>query len=551
MPAARGASSRAGGTRRNHPRDDHVTEAHRRAGPGRGLRRRGVRRRRHARPRRELRSHPSSASTSRPVRRCRRLRHHQRLRLVDRRADLDRRRRALQGDESGLQLHDRGPRHRRRLQALLRRRDRHLRRLAQDQGRRGRGLQGRRHRVRRAQDRLRRHHGHDQPRQHGDHLPLLRRPLRPDRPGVHRLRHLGRRRRDSPRSSARTPPSPTRRSRSPAPGEESGTYDTFVELALAKIAEQRGQEARDPPRLHRSANDNAIIEGIAGSRPRSAGSASPSPRRTRTRSRRSTVSKDANGTCVAPTAETIADGSYPLSRSLYIYVNKAKAAANPAVVGLRRLLPGRGTISTVLEVVPYVNLPAARARRHAGRLGRPPSSLPHPRGRGRACSEARPVSRLPRARLAPRRSRRLPVRVDRHDGPRREPPAPSSAPPRGAGARRWSGACSRRGGLVSIAISVAIVLSLAYEAFLFLTSIDLSQLVAPGWFPRRGMYDLLTLFLGTRMVDRHRDVARRADRPGLRPSTCRSTRARGCAGPSSRSSRSWPASPAWSSASSP
>jgi phosphate transport system permease protein len=51
-----------------------------------------------------------------------------------------------------------------------------------------------------------------------------------------------------------------------------------------------------------------------------------------------------------------------------------------------------------------------------------------------------------------------------------------------------------------MAISVAIVVTLAYEAFLFLTSIDLSQLVAPGWFPRRGMYDLLTLFLGTLMV---------------------------------------------------
>jgi phosphate transport system permease protein len=56
------------------------------------------------------------------------------------------------------------------------------------------------------------------------------------------------------------------------------------------------------------------------------------------------------------------------------------------------------------------------------------------------------------------------------------------------------------GGLISIAISFAIVLSLAYEAFVFVTSIDLSQLVAPGWFPRRGQYDLLTLFLGTGIV---------------------------------------------------
>ena len=56
------------------------------------------------------------------------------------------------------------------------------------------------------------------------------------------------------------------------------------------------------------------------------------------------------------------------------------------------------------------------------------------------------------------------------------------------------------GGVVSIAISVAIVLSLAYQAFVFVTSIDLAQLVAPGWFPRRGQFDLLTLILGTGIV---------------------------------------------------
>ncbi len=40
---------------------------------------------------------------------------------------------------------------------------------------------------------------------------------------------------------------------------------------------------------------------------------------------------DAGDGCVAPTAETIADASYPFSRSLYIYVNTANAADNPAV----------------------------------------------------------------------------------------------------------------------------------------------------------------------------------------------------------------------------
>src|SRR5690606_21234623 len=35
--------------------------------------------------------------------------------------------------------------------------------------------------------------------------------------------------------------------------------------------------------------------------------------------------------CVAPTPETIADNSYPISRPLFIYVNKAKAESNPAL----------------------------------------------------------------------------------------------------------------------------------------------------------------------------------------------------------------------------
>ena len=63
-------------------------------------------------------------------------------------------------------------------------------------------------------------------------------------------------------------------------------------------------------------------------------------------------------TCVAPTAETIADGTYPISRSLYIYVNTAKAAQNPAVAAYIDYYLADGTIAGVLEYVPYVNLPA-------------------------------------------------------------------------------------------------------------------------------------------------------------------------------------------------
>ncbi len=143
------------------------------------------------------------------------------------------------------------------------------------------------------------------------------------------------------------------------PGEESGTFDSFVELALAKIAEARGKKGETTrPDYTASANDNAIIDGIAGSDSSLGWVGFAFAEENKDKVGEIQVAKDANGTCVAPTAATIADGSYPLSRGLYIYVNKAKAAANPAVVGYVDSYLADGTIAKVLETVPYVNLTA-------------------------------------------------------------------------------------------------------------------------------------------------------------------------------------------------
>ncbi len=114
-----------------------------------------------------------------------------------------------------------------------------------------------------------------------------------------------------------------------APGQESGTYDSFVELALSKITEERLGE--DPPKETRTfgglADDNEIIRGIQSS-PTSfgwVGFAFAEQAEVRE------IEVDGGEGCVAPSAETVADGSYPLSRTLYIYVNTAKAAASPAL----------------------------------------------------------------------------------------------------------------------------------------------------------------------------------------------------------------------------
>ncbi len=153
------------------------------------------------------------------------------------------------------------------------------------------------------------------------------------------------------------------------PGEESGTFDSFVELALAKIAESRSQEANTRPDYTASANDNAIIDGISGSDTSLGWVGFAFAEENKDQVNEIQIAKDVNGTCVAPTAETIADGSYPLSRSLYIYVNKAKAAANPAVTAFVDYYLAEGTISSVLETVP-VREPGSRdARRDPGRLG--------------------------------------------------------------------------------------------------------------------------------------------------------------------------------------
>jgi phosphate transport system permease protein len=53
---------------------------------------------------------------------------------------------------------------------------------------------------------------------------------------------------------------------------------------------------------------------------------------------------------------------------------------------------------------------------------------------------------------------------------------------------------------VTLVVSIAIVLALLGEAIVFLKNIDLSQLWASGWFPRRGEFDVLTIFVGTMMV---------------------------------------------------
>ncbi len=167
-----------------------------------------------------------------------------------------------------------------------------------------------------------------------------------------------------------------------APGEESGTFDSFVELVLEGPSEARGipeEEWTTRPDYTSSSNDNAIIEGITGSTGSFGWVGFAFYEENLDTVRAFQIAEEAGGTCVEPTAASIADNSYPISRDLYIYVNKAKATANPAVTAYVDYYLADGTISTVLETVPYVNLAAdaLAAQQAAWTAGSPGNADPN------------------------------------------------------------------------------------------------------------------------------------------------------------------------------
>ncbi len=113
------------------------------------------------------------------------------------------------------------------------------------------------------------------------------------------------------------------------PGEESGTFDTFVELVIEHPASERGQAETTRPDYNPSGDDNVILQGITGSA-NSLGWVGFAFANGAEGVKLLDVDSGDNR-CVAATPETIASGEYPLSRPLFVYVNTAKAANNPGL----------------------------------------------------------------------------------------------------------------------------------------------------------------------------------------------------------------------------
>ena len=145
-----------------------------------------------------------------------------------------------------------------------------------------------------------------------------------------------------------------------APGEESGTFDSFVELVIAEVGDVLGvEDANVRVDYTASPNDNVIIEGVAAN-PTSLGWVGFAYVEENLDVIKP-LQVDGGGGCVEPSAETIASGEYPIARDLFIYVNAAKAAENPALSAFVDYYVTEG-ITSLLGTgdgqVPYVPLSA-------------------------------------------------------------------------------------------------------------------------------------------------------------------------------------------------
>ncbi|HET9311707.1 MAG TPA: phosphate ABC transporter substrate-binding protein PstS family protein [Actinomycetota bacterium] len=147
-----------------------------------------------------------------------------------------------------------------------------------------------------------------------------------------------------------------------APGEESGTYDSFIEInGFEDIAIEQGVPEDEAASLRTdyqpSPNDNVIITAMEGS-PSALGFVGFAFAEEAGDAIRE-IEVDGGDGCVAPTAESIGDGSYPISRSLYIYVNN-EAAARPEVAAYVDFYLSDDSLNSLVSEVGYIPLPAER-----------------------------------------------------------------------------------------------------------------------------------------------------------------------------------------------
>jgi phosphate transport system substrate-binding protein len=99
------------------------------------------------------------------------------------------------------------------------------------------------------------------------------------------------------------------------PGTDSGTFDYFTEHVNGRAKDSRSD-------FTASEDDNVLVQGVAGDRSAIGYFGLAYYEENRSRLKALQVSQTAGGQCVEPNAANVENGSYPLSRPLFVYVKK-------------------------------------------------------------------------------------------------------------------------------------------------------------------------------------------------------------------------------------
>ena len=146
------------------------------------------------------------------------------------------------------------------------------------------------------------------------------------------------------------------------PGTDSGTFDYFTD-------EINGEEGASRSDYNASEDDNVLVQGVQGSR-YALGYFGYTYYEENADSLKA-IEIDNGAGCVAPSAETAADGTYsPLARPLFIYVNNASFANKSHVAEFVRFYAANdGEIATAAKYIPLNEEAAAALADAVAQLG--------------------------------------------------------------------------------------------------------------------------------------------------------------------------------------
>ncbi|GAB4341454.1 MAG: PstS family phosphate ABC transporter substrate-binding protein [Cyanophyceae cyanobacterium] len=131
------------------------------------------------------------------------------------------------------------------------------------------------------------------------------------------------------------------------PGTDSGTYDYFTDAINGTEGESRGD-------FTASEDDNVLVQGVEAD-PNSLGFFGFAYYEENADRLKLVEIENSAGQCVAPNAQTIADGSYnPLARAIFVYFSKKSLEEKPAVKAFAEyhLDPANGNLVTETGYVP-------------------------------------------------------------------------------------------------------------------------------------------------------------------------------------------------------